>query len=277
MNQASNLQHLLEKFSPLRGMSFENKYINKKRPGPVEGTRAPEPVRPEQRRPLGASAARREDQRDGSRDYAAERRVPPAPAEEESSADEGRSEPQYQQDEGGADNRSGQHSIQEDAEESSGSAYVDGRGPCGPEPLQEPPKASRLDGLHLNDRFASHNYSRMIDMFEQKGCLDLGRSSNFDSQSNTNRPSKRADSYALREEDRAFHRTEAGHGQRDHEEEYVASREKVEGEDWININTQHRYEQEGEGRARGDVAHHTLHDASDRGQQQIPREQLAWA
>ena len=31
MNQASNLQHLLEKFSPLRGMSFENKYIQQKR------------------------------------------------------------------------------------------------------------------------------------------------------------------------------------------------------------------------------------------------------
>lgn len=101
----------------------------------------------------------------------------------------------------------------------------------------------------------------MIDMFGPKRCLDLGRSSNFDSQSNSNLASKRVDSCSRALEDRA---RQGDQGQDIHEGEGIESLVQAEGEEWVNINTYHRQAPNDCERGRGDVARCTIKGVGDR-------------
>lgn len=118
MNQASNLQQLLEKFSPLRGMSFENKYIQKKRQGRAAEAPAAARTRPERRTAPGARVIQQQEQADDLEDCERDQREPTALGQEESHADEGTSGHDSQED--GDAGHEDQCSLQEYVDEPAG-------------------------------------------------------------------------------------------------------------------------------------------------------------
>lgn len=229
MNQASNLQLLLEKFSPLRGMSFENKYVQKQRQDNGGEARAPAPAGPERWTAPGARLVRQPEVMAGRQEHQGDQGVPTEPDQVQAYADEDTPVCDAQDDGDYANDDRG--SLQEAANGCTRAGLVDGLGSGEPEPLQEAPKASSREGSHFGMRPPSHNYNRMIDMFESKRCLDLGRSSNFDSQSNTNLASKRVDSCSRTFEERG-RLGDQGHDIR--EGEGRESQVQAEGEDWVN-------------------------------------------
>ena len=188
-------------------MSFENKYIQKKRQSCLAEAPEAGDAHKDEAQVRSSPLARlvpQEDHADRVRQLISNARESPSPCQEASDCAE--------DDEEDYDDESAQHSqsdnpiqqqtVTQERHQSSSesesapadSDHIERRDSCSPMAHQRPPQGNFDCEATKNRHAPSHTYSRMIDMFEQKRCLDLGESSNFDSFSNTNLTSKRVDS-----------------------------------------------------------------------------------
>jgi len=188
-------------------MSFENKYIQKKRQSRLAEVPEAGAAHKEEAQVRSSPLARlvpQEDRADRMRQLLSNARESPSPCEE---AGDGAEDDEEDYDDESAhqslsDNPIQKRAVTQEPRRSSSesrstptdSDHTEGRDSYSPLALHRPPQGNLDCKATKNTNEPSHTFCRMIDMFEQKRCLDLGESSNFDSFSNTNLASKRVGS-----------------------------------------------------------------------------------